>query len=299
MKIGFLTACFSELPLDEIAQWAGANGFAALELHCAADEDAPLYVNRGLNVAKLDEGGARSVKELMESNGLEISCLTRCLNMLDADPDARQANLDLVRRVIDAAAALDVDVVSAFVGRDLTRSIEDNYPVFEDVFGPLCSEAASKGVRIAIENCPMVGGPTGEQTRNIAMCPPVFRRMFEAIPDLGLNFDPSHLYWLGVDYLAAVSEFGPHIYHVHLKDTEIDDGRVADGGIMSPAERWWRYRVPGLGSLDWAAFVSALIEAGYDGALSFEHEDPVFMGSVEMKQKGLLIGKRHIEPLVP
>ena len=299
MKLGFLTACFPELPLDEIVKWAGAAGFAALEIHCEADDDGPLYAHRGLNVAKLDQPGAKALRALAADHGIEISCLTRCVNLLDADPARRRAHLDLTRRVLDAAALLNVGVVSAFVGRDLTRTIEDNLAPFEEVFGPLCSDAAAKGVRIAIENCPMVGGPAGDQVQNIAMAPPIWRRMFERIPDLCLNFDPSHLYWLGVDYVAAVKEFGANIAHVHLKDTEILDDRVSDGGILAARPRWWRYRVPGLGRIDWPGFLSALVEVGYDGALSFEHEDPVFASDVEAKKRGLLLGRKRIEALLP
>ena len=299
MRLGFLTACFRETPFDEIVRWAGPAGFAALEVWCDYDEDAPLFVNRGLNLARLDEEGVRAVRGLTGANGLELSCLTRCVNLLDADPETREANVALVRRLIAAAVALNVDVVSTFVGRDLTRPIRDHMPLVEEILGPLCSDAAARGVRIAIENCPLVGGPAGDQVQNIAMAPPVFRALFEAVPDLGLNFDPSHLYWLGVDYVAAVKEFGPRIYHVHLKDTEVFDNVVADGGILGPLNRWWRYRVPGLGSLNWPAFLSALEEVGYTGALSFEHEDPVFTGSVEKIQKGLLLGKRMIEPMLP
>jgi sugar phosphate isomerase/epimerase len=299
MKIGFLTHVLSELPLDQVVRWAGRNGFGALEIACEVLADQPAMLNGALNVARLEEEGARSLRNLAAEAGVVISCLTRCLNMLDADPACRQANMDEARRVLDAAAMLNVGVVSNFVGRDLTRPIEANLPLFEEVFQPLVSDAAARGVRIAIENCPLIGGPAGDQVQNIAIAPAVWRRMFEAIPDLGLNFDPSHLYWMGVDYLAAVREFGRHVFHVHLKDTEVLDEALADGGILTMRPRWWRFRIPGFGRIDWAAFVSALIEAKYDGALSIEHEDPVFRGDLTRKQHGLLIGHKRIEALLP
>lgn len=298
MKIGFLTGVLSELPLDEIVRWAGHNGFTCLELHCDAREEGPVYLNGSLNVAVLDASSAETLRNLAAECGVTLSCLTRCVNMLDADAEQRQANHDLSRRVIDAAVLLNVDVVSNFVGRDLTRTLADNLPIFREVFEPICSDAAARGVRVAIENCPLVGGPAGDQVQNIALSPAVWRKMFEAVPDLGLNFDPSHLYWMGVDYLSAVKEFSRHVYHVHLKDTEVFDAALADAGIYSKDPRWWRYRIPGLGKVDWPAFVSVLHEIGYDGALSIEHEDPVFRGSLESKQKGLLIGRKLIEPLM-
>ena len=299
MKIGFLTGVLRELPLDEIVRWAGRSGFGAVELHCDAEEDQPVYMHGALNVAKLDGPAAEALRGLAAESGVVISCLTRCVNMLDADATQRQANHDLARRIIDAAALLNVDVVSNFVGRDLSKPIPDSLPLFHEVFEPLCSDAAAKGVRIAIENCPLVGGPGGDQVQNIAMAPPIWREMFQAVPDLGLNFDPSHLYWMGVDYLGAVKEFAKQVYHVHLKDTEVFDGAVADGGILTSKPRWWRYRIPGFGRIDWAGFVSALFEIGYDGALSIEHEDPVFRSSLEHKQEGLLIGRKRIEGLLP
>jgi len=298
MKIGFLTGALSEMPLDEIVRWAGRHGFAALELHCEAQEGGPVCLNGSLNVASLDAARTESLQAVAKESGVTFSCLTRCVNMLDADEKVRQANHDLARRVLDAAVLLNVDVVSNFVGRDLTRTVEDNLPIFREVFEPLCSDAAARGVRVAIENCPLVGGPAGDQLQNIAITPAVWRQLFQAIPDLGLNFDPSHLYWMGVDYLAAVKEFSRNIYHVHLKDTEILDAVLAEAGIFSRSPRWWRYRIPGFGKVDWPALLSALYEAGYNGTLSIEHEDPVFRGSLERKQEGLVIGRKRIEPLL-
>jgi len=298
MKIGFLTAVLSEIPLDEVLRWAGRNGFSAVELHCDLQPEGPLYLPGALNVARVDQASAQGLHGLAAECGVEISCLTRCLNMLDADPERRRANLDLARRIVEAAALLNVDVVSSFAGRDLTRPVDDNLGLFADVFAPLCSEAAARGVRIAIENSPFIGGPAGDQVQNIAFSPRVWRRMFQAVPDLGLNFDPSHLYWMGVDYLAALREFAGHVFHVHLKDTEILDSELADGGVLGMRPRWWRFRIPGFGRIDWPAFVSMLHETGYSGALSIEHEDPVFRASLEMKQQGLLIGRRRIEPLL-
>jgi len=191
-----------------------------------------------------------------------------------------------------------VDVVSCFVGRDKTKDLEGNYGVFKEVFAPIMSAAASSGVRIAVENCPgdwLYEGLVG----NVAHSPLVWRRLFEIYPDIGLNFDPSHLVWQGIDHCKAAAEFARRIYHVHAKDTEIFESVLADRGILAPRKpRWWRYRVPGFGVIDWARFVSVLAEGGYNGPLSIEQEDPVWRGSEDRVKEGLLLGRKHLEELV-
>jgi sugar phosphate isomerase/epimerase len=300
MKIGFLTACLRKIELPDLVKWAGQNGFRALELDAGMLENATgAYQGGSLHAEGVTKESAESLLKVMAESKVEISCLTFCHNMLDADLAAREKRIEHLLRVIHAAAILDVDVVSCFVGRNATKDTEQNYGDFQEVFGKIMPVAADSGVRIAVENCPMVGWQIEGLAGNIAYSPVIWKRMFDIFPDMGLNFDPSHLVWMGVDYSKAAKDFAKHIFHVHAKDTEVFEPVLADRGILPPTQpRWWRYRAPGYGVIDWAKFASVLTECGYDGPLSIEHEDPVWRGDDERVKRGLVLGRKHLEQFV-
>ena len=295
MKLGFLTACLRDMPLEDIVRWAGANGFGALELSASPvspDRPAP----NQLDVASLTEEKAAALLELCRSSGIEITCLTHCDNNLAADPARREQVHSHLKRMIDAAQLLGVPNVSTFVGRNEHKTVSENIEEGITVFRELVAYAEHLGVRIAIENWPGMGVQFEGLIGNIFMSPAVWEPMFEALParSFGLNFDPSHLYWMGIDYIQAVRDFRERIFHVHAKDTEILEDRVARAGTHLPFSRWWRYRLPGLGAIDWPRFISTLYENGYDRVLSTEHEDPVWSGDQEKVKKGLLLSKTFL-----
>ena len=124
--------------------------------------------------------------------------------------------------------------------------------------------------------------------------------MFEAIPSpaLGLNLDPSHLVWLEVDYERAVQDYGERIFHVHAKDTEIRRDERHRRSILSLGVGWQAGRMPGRGEVDWSRFVGALRGVGYDGVLSVEHEDEDFEGSDELVERGFVLARDHLRPLL-
>ncbi len=150
--------------------------------------------------------------------------------------------------MIDAAKTLGVGVMNTFVGRDHAKSVEDNWPRFLEVWRPLVKYAGDNGVKIGIENCPMSFSrdewPGG---KNLATTPAIWRRMFE-IPDsnFGLNFDPSHLVWQGIDIPRAVREFGKRFVHAHAKDARVDaDGLYKNGVLAYPLQ--YHTQVAGIG----------------------------------------------------
>lgn len=308
MRVGFLTACLREVPLPEIFRWAGEVGFEALEVSAvsAASEES-LYLGGALNAAALSRPASRrltrqaaaQVHRWAAESGVHISCLTQCTNLLEPDPKVRAERLADFKQVIQAAAHLGVPTVSGFVGRHPRLTIAENVELFAKVARPLLRYADRRGVRIAIENCPMPGWQFEGLAGNIAYSPWVWDLLYERLPEenFGLNLDPSHLYWLGVDYLSAVKDYAERIFHVHAKDTEVDESALAYRGSLLGGG-WWRYRLPGLGELDWAGFLSRLYEVGYDGAVSIEHEDPVWRGSEEKVKEGLLIGGRFLKQFV-
>ena len=159
MKLGLLTAAFPDLTLEEVADWAGAHGFETLEIACwpAGGGEKRRYAGVShIDTENLDAGGAAAVRELLTSRGLGISSLAYYPNHLHPDPKHRaevNAHLD---HVVDAAVLLGVDVVGTFVGADPAASLTENLRSFAEVWPALVDRATAKGVKIAIENCPML-----------------------------------------------------------------------------------------------------------------------------------------------
>jgi sugar phosphate isomerase/epimerase len=140
---------------------------------------------------------------------------------------------------------------------------------------------------------------------NLAYSPELWEWMFGL--GLKLNFDPSHLLWLGIDPVAALRPYVEHVAHAHAKDAETFPerrNRFGFFGRLSTRDEdpwdmgWWRYRIPGLGAVDFRSYVDALYEGGFDGVLSVEHEDPVWGGSPAKVDQGLQIAQRNLRPLV-
>jgi sugar phosphate isomerase/epimerase len=216
-------------------------------------------------------------------------------NPLAADAEHRRVVSAHLRKVIDAAKALGVGVVNTFIGRDHAKTIEAQWPVFDEVWPPLVKHAESAGVKVGIEHCPMLFSddewPGG---KNLAIAPAVWRQMFERVPGkLGLNFDPSHLVWQFIDIPRAIREFASRIVHVHAKDERIDRDKLHECGVMGLG--WHVPKLPGLGEMDWPAFFAALTDAGYDGPVCIEVEDRAYEGSLEARKRALRQSKRYLE----
>ncbi len=295
MHIGFLTNCFRERALPDIIQWAGANGFTALEL--AAWPRKPEGVDPSLDVVNFDQQKANDLNALAKHNNLTFTCLTFCGNTLAHDPEERQANVLHLKHVIEAANLLGVDTISTFIGRDQTKTQAENFDEMVAVFVPLVEYAAARNVRIAIENCPMPGWQFEGLPGNLAYSPNIWDQMFTRIPhpNFGLNLDPSHLIWLGVDPYQAATKYASRVFHTHAKDTVVyvdkrDSYSIADNGWGT----WWQYRMPGKGDLDWTYWVSTLRSIGYDAVLSIEHEDPEYEHTQALVQEGLVLGRKNL-----
>jgi sugar phosphate isomerase/epimerase len=301
VKLGLLTAAFPTLTLEEVARWASANGFEALEIACWPSAGGERRRYAGVSHVDVEDFDPRAVRGLMRSHGLEISALAYYPNNLDPDPAVREAANAHLRRVVEAAEKLEVEVVGTFAGRDQGQPVATSLEDFKRVFPPIVRFAREHHVKIAIENCPMIFSadewPGG---RNLAYSPAIWRRLFEIVPDdnFGLNLDPSHLVWQFIDYVRAVRDFGPRIFHVHAKDMEIDRDGLYEHGVMSAGVGWQVPRLPGLGEVRWDRFVSALYAAGYDWVVSVEHEDRSFEGSIDLVQRGFLVARNALRPLI-
>ena len=301
MKLGLMTAAFPTLTLEQVAEWSAANGFEALEIACwpAASGERRRYA--GVSHIDVDHLDERAVRDLMDRHHLAISSLAYYPNNLDGDAATRQAAHEHLGNVVLAAQRLGVGVVGTFVGRDQRRSVTENLADFRKVWPPLVRFASDHGVKIAIENCPMIFSedewPGG---KNLAYSPALWRQMFETIPDpnFGLNLDPSHLVWQFIDYERAVREFADRILHVHAKDMAIDRDGLFEQGVMSLGMGWQIPKLPGLGEIHWDRFISALYGIGYDGAVSVEHEDRKFEGDVDLVKKGFVLAHNTLRPLI-
>ncbi len=192
--------------------------------------------------------------------------------------------------------------VNTFVGRDWTRSVDDNWPRFLDVWRPLVQLAESCGVSIGIENCPMLFShdewPGG---KNLAVSPSIWRRMFADLPSpaFGLNYDPSHLVWQQMDYLRPLREFAARIFHVHVKDVRVDRQRLDDVGILAEPLAYHRPTLPGLGDIGWGGFFAVLGEIGYRGPVCVEVEDRTYEGSLAARKASLTQSLRDLRNFVP
>jgi len=305
MKIGFLTVALGNTKFEEIIEWAGSVGFEALEVAAWPLVNERDFSSTTIDVDKFDEKQAERIKTLLEKHNLIISSLAYYDNNLDANLEKRKAINEHLKKVIDAANLLGVELVGTFIGRDITKSVEENLKEFEKVFKPLIAYAEGKNVKLMIENCPMVGWQAEEKIGNIFYSPELWREIFRITPSsFGLNLDLSHLYWLGVDYLRVVEEFAERIFHVHAKDVGIKRNMLHEQSIFghfgtnAHGKSWWIYRMPGLGEIDWSSFILNLKKVGYDFVISIEHEDPIWAGSLDKSKKGLLMGLQFLKKFV-
>jgi len=269
MKLGFLTN-YSE----EEVKFASEVGFTSLSFDARP--------GTSLEPAKMTEEKVEKIKETVKKYGIYISAVGYYANPLDPDREKREETVNYLLKVLDVCKMLDVKVFTGFPGRGRGFNVKENVPLFKEVFSPIVEKATAQGIKIAFENCH--GGGCSS--------PDDWEAMFEAIPSptLGLEMDPSHLVWQGIDYIKAIYDFGERIYHVHAKDTQVLQDVLDREGILGKG--WWRFRIPGWGDIDWNQFISAIVDIGYNGAISIEHEDPVFSG--ERRKEGLILGFKHL-----
>jgi sugar phosphate isomerase/epimerase len=301
MKLGLLTAAFPGKTLEEVASWAATNGFEMLEIACwPVGKASRRYAGvTTIDVVSLTSQKAKTIRSMLAGYNLAISSLGYYPNPLHPDQEHRELVIDHLKKVILGAEMLEVPIVGTFVGKDKDKTVEANLDDFGRVWPPIVRFAAEHGVKIAIENCPMIFSndewPGGN---NLANTPAIWRKMYEILPDanFGLNLDPSHLVWQMIDYTRVVREFRDRIFHVHAKDMMIDREGLYQNGVLSLGMGWQIPRMPGLGEVDWGKFTAALYAVGYDYVLSVEHEDRAFEGSEELVKRGFLIARDALKP---
>ena len=294
--VTLFTGQWADLPLDTLARKARAWGYDGLELACWGDH---FDVRRAL----AEEGYCQERRDLLARHGLAVHAISNHLvgqavcDRIDerhhgilpphvwGDGDAegvRRRAADEMRDTARAAARLGVGVVPGFTGSSIWPLLYSFPPVppamiaagfqdFADRWNPILDVFDEVGVRFALEVHPT------EIAFDIASA----ERALEAVDGraaFGFNYDPSHLAYQGVDYVAFVERFGDRIYHAHMKDvwwSDVPRPSGVFGGHLDfgHRDRYWDFRSVGRGRVDFEEIIRALNRAGYGGPLSVEWED--------------------------
>jgi sugar phosphate isomerase/epimerase len=292
MKLGFVSAILPDQTLDQVLGFAAAEGFECVELMSWPIGKAERrYAGvTHLDATKITKETVAGIRAQLQESGVSISALGYYPNLLSSDEAEATATREHLANVIRAAGLLGVGVVNTFIGRDPKRSVDENWPRFLQVWPGLVKLAEDCGVRIGIENCPMLFSadewPGG---KNLAVSPAIWRRMFEAIPSasFGLNYDPSHLVWQRMDYIKPLQEFAGRIFHVHAKDVRVDVEKLDDVGTLATPLQYHCPKLPGLGEINWGRFFSVLGDTGYSGPVCIEVEDRAYERSLQLRQAAL------------
>jgi len=304
VRLGFLTAPFPETPLMDVADWAAANDFDSLEIACWPQSGGVKRRYAGtshIDVAELSDGRANEIRAEIEGKGLAISGLGFYPNPLHPDPAVREPAIAHIKLVIEACRKMGVPFMNTFMGGDSKKNLDENWAEALRVWPDIVKHAQDNGVRLTIENCPMIFSfdewPGGN---NIAWSPMIWRRIIEQWgATIGLNYDPSHLVWLMIDQGRFIREFGPHIFHFQAKDVQIDRDGLYERGTMSAGMGWQIPRLPGLGDAPWPEIFSNLYRVGYDGDCIIEHEDKRFEGTDQLVKRGFILARNILRPYIP
>nr|MDO8119267.1 sugar phosphate isomerase/epimerase [Candidatus Sigynarchaeota archaeon] len=265
VELGFLSAYFNGMDLGKCLASLAKHGYTMVEVGAQPG-------HKHLTSASILGGGATAFKKLVKDQGYEISALCSHVNHLHPDEGTRKTLNDFFKRNIEAAAALDVDVLTTFSGSPARWQNPGmaEWALFKEVFDDLCDFARAHGCKIAIEV------HFGSMTYNTG----TMAKMFETVPakNLGLNFDPSHFIWQLVDVDAAYEAFPDRIFHTHAKDVKVYHDKIRKNGIND--RTYYEQRMPGWGDFDWRRFVLFLMAETECEVLSVEHEDKMFFGEI-------------------
>ena len=303
MKIGLVSAILDGWNFEEMIDTVSEMGFRCVEVACWPQGKAERrYAGVShIDVAELDDAKAAYILDYCRQKSVEISSLAFYPNTMDGDPEKRAHNIAHLKKVIAASAKLGVNMVTTFIGRDQTKSVEENIELFREIWPDIIAYAAERRVKVAIENCPMLFGrdqwPGGQ---NLMTTPAIWRKLFAIIdsPYFGINYDPSHFIWQQMDYIKPIYEFRDKIFHIHFKDIKLFQEKLDDCGIMAYPLDYMSPKLPGYGDVNWGRYVSALTDIGYDGCACIEVEDKAFESSREKILDSIRISKRYMDQFV-
>jgi len=303
MKLGLVSAILPDLSFEQVFDYAAEVGFECVEVCCWPKGKA---VRRYAGITHIDLEDLDSNKmcyyrDYAKKRSVGISSLGYYPNALDPDREAAEVAVDHIKKLISVSSEMGIGMVTTFIGRDKTKSVEENLELFKATWTPIVKLAEEKKVKIAIENCPMLytanEWPGGN---NLACTPEIWRQMFSLVPskNLGLNYDPSHLYLIGASAIKPLYEFKNRIFHVHFKDIKIYQEKLDEYGHFSYPALWHSPKLPGLGSVDFSAFCSALYDIRYKGPACIEVEDKAFEGNLPLVKQGIEQSYRYMRQFV-
>ncbi len=303
MKLGFVSAILGEWTFEEMIDTAAAMGFQCVEVACWPKGRAERrYAGVShIDVADLTKEKAEYIRNYCKERNVDISALAFYPNVMEEDEEKRQANISHLKKVINASAVLGVHLVTTFIGRDQTKTVEENLELVKEIWPPILAHAEEKKVRIAIENCPMLFGreqwPGGQ---NLMTSPANWEKIFEILPNenLGINYDPSHFVWQMMDYIKPLYQFRNKIFHVHYKDIKLYEDELKKVGTMAYPLDYMSPKLPGLGDVNWGKYVSALTDIGYDGFTCIEVEDRAFEGTRDKILDSLKLSKKYMDQFI-
>ena len=305
MKLGFVSAILDQSTYEEMIDTASELGFACVEVACWPQGKAE---RRYAGVSHIDaervledDVYANQILDYAKEKDVQISSLAYYPNTMDANIAKRTAAVEHLQNLIRASKKLGIGMVTTFIGRDQSKTVEKNLELVKEIWPPIIELAEKEDVKIAIENCPMLFGPDqwpGGQ--NLMTTPDIWKKVFEILPsdNLGINYDPSHFVWQMIDYIKPIYEFKDKIFHVHYKDIKVYEDKLNQVGIMAYPLDFMSPKLPGLGDVDWGKYVSVLTDIGYDGCTCIEIEDKAFEGTAERVLESLRLSKRYMEQFV-
>lgn len=256
-----------------------------------------------IDAASMTDAKIAEIKSTLEQHQMHVSAFQITVNHIDPDPQKRERINTYFVKAIELAGKLGVPYIGSASGKDASKPFDEQVQEIVRLYNEKYFRACEQNhVRILWE--PWPEGP------NIATSPVGFSALFKGFdnsPYVGLQYDPSHLVRQFMDPIETAWQFIDKIYDVHLKDTEIFWPILRAGGITPVnGAHWWTYRIPGMGSIAWHEFFSALQSVGYAGSMSIEQEDPFYGAdhnpgpdfSEEFKT-GFVMAKRYLDQYVP
>ena len=278
MKQGFITSVMADYSFEQVVDFASDNGFECIEVACWPKGKAERkYAGvTHIDVASLDSVKVDEILQYCKKKNITISALAYYPNVLDEDKECQKKSIDHLMKVIQASALLKINLVTTFIGRNKNLNITDNLELAGNVWKPILEYAESLNVKIAIENCPMFftedEWPGG---KNIAVSPAIWRELFKRLPSeyLGLNFDPSHF-------------------------IRVDKEARNEVGVLATPLSYMVPCIPGHGDVNWARYISALLEIGYQGAACIEVEDKSFEDNNENIENSLKISRQYLKQFI-
>ncbi len=301
MQLGYDSAILPDQSLEEV-MWTAKNiGYDCVEIMCwpvGGSERRYAGVTH-IDVDSLDDRRVAEIHQLVAETGVSISGLGYYPNPLSSNAEESHVARSHFRKVMAAAQRLGIKQVNTFIGRHPKQMIDEQWGTVLEVWRPIVKEAEDRGLRIGIENCPMLFSkdewPGG---KNLFICPQVWRRLFNDIPSasLGMNYDPSHLIWTFIDPVPPIYEFKDKMFHVHAKDARIDRDRLQEVGILNLD--WHTPKLPGMGDCDWGAFFGALTDIKYTGPVCVEVEDRAYEGTLKDRKRSLVQSYRYLSTYV-